>query len=119
MKMLVNLCFLLVVSSFSRVASFEEGLTTGISIRRSEGRRYYDLYIPPNVTANPAILLSLHSSGSNKETQRGNSRWNEWADRDRNFVVAWPQGWGGNFNAGGYCCGSAGDEGIDDRLIDI
>ena len=98
---------------FAPNSAFKLSWNRDICIDRLEGKRCYDLYIPFNVTDNPALVLNFHSGNSNKLAQQGPSQLRELAKKKRTFVVAFPDGYKNAWNVGlGY--GDAASENIDD-----
>ncbi len=74
--------------------------------------RTYAVYRPARLEPAPALVVSLHGgfgTGAFDERAYG---WDRLADRD-GFVVAYPDGIGRAWNAGG-CCGRPAREGVDD-----
>lgn len=82
-----------------------------------EGKRVrtYELYRP--ATANPQqpvpLVVVLHGGFGNGAQAEGAYGWDKLADR-YGFVVAYPDGVGRSWNAGGICCGSAQRDNVDD-----
>lgn len=77
-----------------------------------DGRSYL-LTVPANAPENSALVIMLHGgfgSGSQAEKSYG---WDELAASE-GFIVAYPNGDGKAWNAGGGCCGSPGRDGTDD-----
>ena len=77
--------------------------------------RAYRLYLPPELSlAEPvALVVMLHGGfGSAAQAEQGYG-WNDHADR-HGFVVAYPDGLGRAWAAGGGCCGDPGRDGVDD-----
>ncbi len=75
-------------------------------------QRCYSLLVPASVTEPAPLLIDMHALGSQPLDQRELSGFEALA-RTEGFIVAWPQGVGGSFNAG-LCCEPAGSEAIDD-----
>ncbi len=76
--------------------------------------RRYLLHVPTDLPADRAVplVLVLHGAGGDPEDIEAGSGWNAIAD-ERGIVVAYPEGDGGDWNAGA-CCGVAVREGHDD-----
>ncbi len=98
---------------FAPDGNLYEGMNAGCSIQRPEGKRIFDVYIPPEIVERPALIVDIHSLYANKETQKGSSGMRALAQATKGFIVAWPQGFNDSFN-GGTCCGYAKDNGIND-----
>ncbi len=76
-------------------------------------QRSFRVYTPAGVAANAPLVVMLHGGfGSGAQAQRAYG-WDELADRER-FRVAYPDGVGRAWNAGGGCCGEPGREEIND-----
>ena len=78
-----------------------------------DGGRSYLLTVPEGVGSNAPLVVMLHGgfgSGSQAEKSYG---WDELAASE-GFIVAYPNGDGKAWNAGGGCCGSPGRDGTDD-----
>jgi polyhydroxybutyrate depolymerase len=74
--------------------------------------RTYRLHIPPELAAEPALVVMLHGGvGSAAQAERAYG-WNDEADAG-GFLVAYPDGVNRTWNAGD-CCGGAARDGIDD-----
>lgn len=75
--------------------------------------RDYRLYLPAGLPAAAPLVVMLHGGfGSAAQAERTYG-WNQLADSAK-FVVAYPDGMGRAWNAGGGCCGQPGRDGIDD-----
>lgn len=77
------------------------------------GGRSYLLTVPAGVTQDVPLVVMLHGgfgSGSQAEKSYG---WDELA-ASQGFIVAYPNGLGRAWNAGGGCCGAPGRDGTDD-----
>ncbi|HTN78433.1 MAG TPA: PHB depolymerase family esterase [Acidimicrobiales bacterium] len=76
--------------------------------------RRYLLHVPTDLPADATVplVLVLHGAGGEPEDIEAGSGWNALADQ-RGMVIAYPQGDGGDWNAGA-CCGVAVREGHDD-----
>ncbi len=82
-------------------------------MEHSVGGRTYLLTVPADVPANAPLVIMLHGgfgSGSQAEKSYG---WDELA-ASQGFIVAYPNGEGRAWNAGGGCCGAPGRDGSDD-----
>jgi len=76
--------------------------------------RRYLLHVPTDLPPDRMVplVLVLHGAGGDPEDIEAGSGWNAIAD-DRGIVVAYPEGEGGDWNAGA-CCGVAVREDHDD-----
>jgi polyhydroxybutyrate depolymerase len=76
--------------------------------------RRYLLHVPTDLPADRSVplVLVLHGAGGGPEDIEAGTGWNALADQ-RGMVVAYPEGDGGDWNAGD-CCGVAVREGHDD-----
>ena len=76
--------------------------------------RRYLLHVPTDLPAGASVplVLVLHGAGGEPEEIEAGTGWNALAD-ERGMVVAYPEGDGGDWNAGA-CCGSAVRENHDD-----
>ena len=76
--------------------------------------RVYDLRVPAGYDGSTPIplVLDLHGLSSNKEQQRLVSGM-AFRATENGFAVAWPNGTDASWN-GGWCCGSAADNAVDD-----
>jgi len=97
-------------SKFSE--SLEEGMHS-FAIPRPEKDRLFDIYIPPNLQENPALLVDFHTVWFNQKVQVFFSGWKEKADETGEFIVVFPAGYKGSWN-GINCCVQATVEDIDD-----
>ena len=75
--------------------------------------RGYQLYRPDDAEASPALVVVLHPLDGSARQAEGTYGWNDVADAE-GFLVAYPDGRNGSWNAGGGCCGAAADEDVDD-----
>ncbi|PND57617.1 polyhydroxybutyrate depolymerase [Mycobacterium sp. ENV421] len=91
------------------------GFTPGVSahtIQVGGVDRDYRLYVPDGLPKSAPLVVMLHGwTGSAKQAQREYG-WDEQADSAK-FVVAYPDGVGGSWNADG-CCGQASKDNVDD-----
>ncbi|MCP9275342.1 alpha/beta hydrolase family esterase [Mycolicibacterium arenosum] len=74
--------------------------------------RDYRLYTPVGVQAPAPLVVMLHGGFGSAEQAERTYGWNALADRE-GFVVAYPDGVGRAWNAGG-CCGRPARDGVDD-----
>jgi polyhydroxybutyrate depolymerase len=77
--------------------------------------RSYRIYRPPTLSrqAKAPLVVMLHGAlGSGAQAERAYG-WDREAD-GHGFVVAYPDGIGRTWNAGGACCGRANRTGVDD-----
>ncbi|MDO5628988.1 MAG: PHB depolymerase family esterase [Mobilicoccus sp.] len=77
-----------------------------------DDQRSYLLAVPDDLQGPAPLVLAFHSRGSDAQTFAAHSGWAALAAQE-GFVVAFPQGAGRSFNAGG-CCGWAQEHGVDD-----
>ena len=78
--------------------------------------RTFHLYRPAGLTGAAPLVVVLHGGfGSGSQAERS-YRWDAQADRGR-FVVAYPDGLGRAWNAGGGCCGAPARTGVDDTAF--
>ena len=99
------------------------GTLNSETIATADGRtRSYLLYIPDGLSSGPyPLVLAFHGGGGQGKDQMRDSQMDVTADAD-GFLVAYPDGIGGTWNAG-TCCGIATTLHIDDvgfvsQLID-
>lgn len=81
-----------------------------------DGRaRTYLLHVPSGVTGTvpTALVIDLHGAGGNGRQQQQMSGWDAVAGRE-GFLTVYPDGIDGYWNVDDTCCGTAGDEQIDD-----
>ncbi|AQT78759.1 polyhydroxybutyrate depolymerase [Mycolicibacterium litorale] len=75
--------------------------------------REYRLYLPAGLPPAAPLVVMLHGGfGSAAQAERTYG-WNQLADSAK-FAVAYPDGLGRAWNAGGGCCGQPARDGIDD-----
>jgi polyhydroxybutyrate depolymerase len=108
---------LLLLIAFPALA-IEPGTYTDRTLVYRGVTRTYDLRVPTGYdgTTPVPLVLDLHGLGSNKAQQRAVSGLAPRADTE-GFAIAWPNGTGsGAANSwnGGFCCGAAADEDVDD-----
>ncbi len=89
--------------------------TTTYTLDFEGQQRSYRLYVPVTIPADkPApLVLMLHGGFGTAEHAQEHYGWDAAADK-HGFVVAYPDGAGRAWNAGGGCCGASGREGVDD-----
>ncbi|GAB3151767.1 PHB depolymerase family esterase [Amycolatopsis stemonae] len=75
--------------------------------------RTYRLYRPAGLTGAVPLVLVLHGGFGSGEQAEAAYGWDAEADAGR-FLVAYPDGVGRAWNAGGGCCGQPGRTGVDD-----
>ena len=75
--------------------------------------RSYLLYKPSGLPPTAPLIVVMHGLGASPEIAADRFGWNEVADSAK-FVVAYPAGIRGSWNAGPACCGYAGNTQIDD-----
>lgn len=76
-------------------------------------QRSYSLYVPASSPDPAPLVLMLHGAFGSAEHAQEHYGWDAAADR-YGFVVAYPDGMGRAWAAGGGCCGRPGRDGIDD-----
>lgn len=83
---------------------------------QSGGRaRTYILHAPSGLTAGTAlpVVIDLHGAGGNGKQQQGMSGFSSLADKEK-FLAIFPDGVDGYWNVDDTCCGTAGQQKIDD-----
>lgn len=75
--------------------------------------RDYRVYRPAGAADHAPLVVMLHGGFGSAEQAEKVYGWDAQADVD-GFVVAYPDGEGRAWNAGGGCCGSPGNRGVDD-----
>jgi poly(3-hydroxybutyrate) depolymerase len=77
--------------------------------------RTYTLHVPSGLTAGKAlaVVIDLHGAGGNGSQQQGMSGWASLGDRE-GFLTVFPDGVDGYWNVDDKCCGTAGQNKIDD-----
>jgi poly(3-hydroxybutyrate) depolymerase len=85
------------------------------SLQHGGKSRSYILHVPSGLTAGKplALVFDLHGAGGNGSQQQGMSGWGSVADKEK-FLVVYPDGIGGYWNVDDKCCGTAGEQKIDD-----
>lgn len=83
--------------------------------------RTYRLFVPASVDRAAPLVLMLHDAGGTAQTIAQATQFDRRAATD-GFSVAYPESLSGTWN-GGFCCGSAPAQGVDDvgfleRLLD-
>ena len=79
------------------------GFGQGTSVH-TIGDRTYRLYVPAGLPSSAPLVVMLHGGfGSAQQAERAYG-WDQSADSAK-FVVAYPDGLGRAWNAGGGCCG--------------
>lgn len=77
--------------------------------------RTYGAHVPRRVAKTPALVIALHGGGlGSPEQHERMTGWTSLADRDRGFVVVYPQGIKATWNAGHSALGYAGRSNLDD-----
>ena len=83
------------------------------TIERPEGKRSFEVRMPPSTAAWPApVVVGMHGYGGNPLAFLNSSKLDEEASR-RGYVTIAPYGYRKSFN-GGDCCGNAVLEHVDD-----
>lgn len=90
------------------------GSTTTVSTTKAyAGKpRTFVLHVPDGLLAPAPLVVALHAHSQKPDAIRGYSRLEALAD-EQGFVVAFPEGAGGSWNAG-LCCFPGSRDGIDD-----
>ncbi|WP_431235229.1 extracellular catalytic domain type 1 short-chain-length polyhydroxyalkanoate depolymerase [Mycolicibacterium psychrotolerans] len=102
---------LFVVAACAPATGFAPGVSAH-TIQVGGIDRDYRLYIPEGLPKSAPLVVMLHGwTGSAEQAQREYG-WDEQADSAK-FVVAYPDGVGGSWNADG-CCGQASKDDVDD-----
>ena len=77
--------------------------------------RRYGVHVPRRVAKSPALVVALHGGGLGSPQQHERmTGWSALADRERSFVVVYPEGLKATWNAGNGALGYAGRTGVDD-----
>ena len=77
--------------------------------------RRYGVHAPRRVAKSPALVVALHGGGlGSPEQHERMTGWSALADKDRGFVVVYPEGLKATWNAGNGALGYAGRAGVDD-----
>lgn len=75
--------------------------------------RSYRLYVPAGLPNPAPLVVMLHGGFGSAEQAERSYGWDRLADSAK-FVVAYPDGAGRAWNAGGGCCGRPARDGVDD-----
>lgn len=92
-------------------AALSPGTSTQI-INAGGVDRSYRVYVPADLPSPAPLVVMLHGGFGSAEQAESSYGWDQLADVAK-FVVAYPDGLGRAWNAGG-CCGRPAREGIDD-----
>ncbi|GAS97181.1 lipoprotein lpqP [Mycolicibacterium canariasense] len=108
MRAAALLAVALLVAGCSGLSAAAAGSTV-----RHLGDRTYLLYIPDDLPPQAPLVVMLHGGfGSAAQAERTYG-WDRLADTAK-FAVAYPDGLGRAWNAGGGCCGRSATDGVDD-----
>lgn len=101
-------------SSCEVASLFEPGVHTGITVDVEGVSRSYDLFVPASYdpTAAAPLVVNFHGLFGSPSQQAEFSQFDPIAEA-HGMLVAYPEGVGASFNAGG-CCGQASSDGVDD-----
>jgi polyhydroxybutyrate depolymerase len=100
-------------SGGSQPAGAGSSVTSRVSLTVDGTQRAYRLFQPSLPTGSRApLLIVLHGYGDTAESMETTSQFDALATTDH-FVVVYPEGLGGSWNAGS-CCGSSQANGVDD-----
>lgn len=91
----------------------EPGTTAERTLDFDGAARTFRLYLPAHAEGALPLVLMLHGGAGSGEQAELAYGWNAQADRG-GFAVAYPDGIGRAWNAGGGCCGSAAADDVDD-----
>ncbi len=75
--------------------------------------RTFHLYRPAGLTSAAPLVVMLHGGFGGGTQAEKSYRWDAQADTGR-FIIAYPDGLGRAWNAGGGCCGVPGRSNVDD-----
>ncbi len=76
--------------------------------------RDYELHVPPSYNGAPVpLVVDFHAFGDTGTVQRNASGFLRESDEE-GFIVAWPTGLERSWNTGGFCCGFAARNEVDD-----
>jgi polyhydroxybutyrate depolymerase len=101
----------LLLAAFLSVSAAQAGDDRSLSAGGHE--RTYHIHRPAGLGSGAPLVIVLHGGfGTGRQAQKS-YHWDEEADR-HGFVVAYPDGHGRSWNAGGLCCGPARRDGYDD-----
>lgn len=78
------------------------------------GSRRYFAHVPRRLGKSPALVIALHAGAQTPEGFERMTGWSTIADRERSFVVVYPEGIGHSWNAGNGALGRAGRVSVDD-----
>jgi polyhydroxybutyrate depolymerase len=89
--------------------------THPLAVEHGGMMREYLLHVPESYdsTVPGAVILNLHGEPSSARQQEIFSNMNDAAELE-GYLVVYPEGVGGSWNAGGTCCGEALERNIDD-----
>jgi polyhydroxybutyrate depolymerase len=96
------------------IAPADAGTALDVPVVHDGAVRHVRLYVPDSLPLGERVplLLVLHGLGASRESVARQTGFDAQADR-HGFVVAYPEGRWGSWNAGG-CCGDAAAAGVDD-----
>lgn len=108
----MRLAALLAVVLLSAGCTGLSAAAAGSTVHRL-GDRTYLLYVPDGLPSDAPLVVMLHGGfGSAAQAERTYG-WDRLADASK-FAVAYPDGLGRAWNAGGGCCGRPASDGVDD-----
>jgi polyhydroxybutyrate depolymerase len=86
-----------------------------VTLQHGGRSRKYRLHVPSGLTAGKplAVVLDLHGAGGDGAQQKGMSGFSSLSDKEK-FVAVFPDGIDGYWNVDDKCCGTAGEEKVDD-----
>src|SRR5688572_12767701 len=100
---LLCLCTLAACRGASSGSEPSEGTVT-VTLEFDGQERSYRLYIPPDLPQPAPLVLMLHGGLGSAEHAQEHYGWDA-AAREHGLAIAYPDGLGRTWNAGGGCCG--------------
>jgi polyhydroxybutyrate depolymerase len=117
MKTLQTVCALTLFVFFSQPIWADSHLPPGdylFTIEHDGYVRDYELHVPADYSGEPVpLVVDFHAWGDTGAVQRFGSGFLQRSDEE-GFLAAWPTGLERSWNAGGFCCGYAAANDIDD-----
>jgi polyhydroxybutyrate depolymerase len=112
-KILYSAVLVVCVAAYGNLASASTRIERHISVDNLS--RSYVVWLPDGYQQRPPfpVVLTFHGGGQAVESMEDNANLQN-AREARNFVVVYAAGYEKSFNVGGYCCGAAARQQIDD-----